>query len=85
MRRLRSAARWVAERLKDLLYGPGNTHLDIGRLVALWAILALLTAAGWNMWLKQPIDLGPAGLGGGLAGVLTAAVIYIYKDRGQSG
>jgi hypothetical protein len=72
---------WIAERLKDLLYGPGNSHLDIGRVTALGAAFLLTGATVWNMILKQPIDLGPAGLGGGLAGILTAAVVYIYHDR----
>jgi hypothetical protein len=72
---------WIAERAKDLLYGPGNNHLDIGRVTALGAALLLSFAALWNMYLKQPIDLGPGGLGGGLAAILTAAVVYIYHDR----
>jgi hypothetical protein len=35
----------------------------------------------WNMHLHLPIDLGPTGLGGAMAGILTAAVVYMYKDR----
>jgi hypothetical protein len=80
-----NALRWIAERLKDLLYTPGNDHLDVGRVTALGASALLTGAAIYNMTLHEPIDLGPGGLGGGLAGILTAAVIYIYHDRKDGG
>jgi hypothetical protein len=72
---------WICDRLKDLFYGVGNNHLDHGRVAAFLCLCSLLWATAWNMHLRQPIDLGPTGLGGGLAGVLTAAVIYMFKDR----
>lgn len=75
------ALRWIAERLKDLLYGPGNDHLDIGRVTALVALVSLIGATVANIRMHQAIDLGPGGLGGGLGAVLTAAVVYIYHDR----
>jgi hypothetical protein len=77
--------RWIAERLKDLFYGVGNTHLDHGRVAAFLCLSTLIGAAVWNMHLRQPIDLGPNGLGGGLGCILTAAVIYMFKDRQASG
>lgn len=85
LNRVTRIGRWIAARLKDLVYGPGNQTLDIGRVIALWSILTLVAAAAWNAYLKKEIDLGPAGLGGGMAAVLGAAVIYIYKDRGARG
>lgn len=75
------ALHWIAARLKDLLYGPGNSTLDIGRVTALGSAFLLTGATVWNMSRGKEIDLGPAGLGGGLAGILTAAVVYIYHDR----
>lgn len=83
MKHIFAAFRWIAERLKDLLYGPGNSSLDSGRLVA-WAALGMMFwGMAYNIQLKQPIDLGPAGVGGGLAAVLGALVIYLFKDRQQ--
>lgn len=84
LERARSILRWVADRLKDLLYDPGNNHLDNGRLMAFVATAALLAGEIHNILLKQPIDLGPGGLGGGLGAVLTAAVVYVIKDRSSS-
>lgn len=81
MSRLRRIGRWIVERLKDLFYIAGNDHLDHGRVVAFIALCALIGGEIHNIHLKQPIDLGPAGLGGGLTGVLGALVIYLFKDR----
>lgn len=73
--------RWIAARLKDLFYGPGNRYLDLGRVVGFVAALAIICAALWNMWLGEPIELGPAGLGGGLAAVVGAiAGLIAAKD-----
>ena len=67
---------------KDLLYGPGNLYLDLGRVLAFLLPLAMVGGAGWNVWLGLPLDLGPAGLGGGLAAVATAVAALIYvKDK----
>jgi len=77
--RCRRSLSWVAARLKDIFYGVGNSHLDIGRLIAFGSASAIVFAAVWNAVLRQPIDLQAFGLG--LSAVLTAAVVYIYKDR----
>jgi hypothetical protein len=79
------ALRWIAARLKDLFYGVGNNHLDHGRVAAFICLATLIAATAYNMRLRQPIDLGPGGLGGGLGAVLTAAVIYMFKDRQKGG
>lgn len=84
LERARSILRWVADRLKDLLYDPGNNHLDNGRVMAFVATAALLAGEIHNILLKQAIDLGPGGLGGGLGAVLTAAVVYVIKDRSSA-
>lgn len=67
----------VALRLKDLFYGPANAYLDLGRILAALTSLALIGAQLWNIYLGKEIDLGPSGLGGGLAAVLTAAAALI--------
>lgn len=73
--------RWIAARLRDLFYGPGNTYLDLGRVVGFIAALALIGSAFWNMHLGKEIELGPAGLGGGLAAVVGAiAGLIAAKD-----
>lgn len=70
--------------LKDLFYGPGNQHLDLARVVGGLAPSTLVAAAAWNVYLGLPIDLGPAGFGGGFAAVLTAAAALIYaKDKAR--
>jgi hypothetical protein len=76
------ALRWIADRLKDLLYDPTNTHLDPGRCIAMASLLSLIGAATWNMHLRLEIKLNEFGLG--LSGVLTALVVYIYHDRKDS-
>lgn len=71
--------------LKDLFYGPGNEAADIGRIGGGLAVLAMFTAAGWNVWLGLPIELGPTGFGGGLAAVLGGAAAWIYaKDHAKA-
>lgn len=82
---MRRLGRWIANRLKDLFYGVGNNHLDHGRVAAFVSIAIMIRATFYNMSLGQPIDLGPSGLGGGLAAILTAAVIYMFKERQRSG
>lgn len=74
--------RWIAARLKDLFYGPNNAYLDLGRVVGFIAALCLIIAALWNMLvLGKEIDLGPGGLGGGLAAVVGAiAGLIAAKD-----
>ena len=83
--RCKRLGNWIVERLKDLLYGPGNNHLDSGRVLAWLALGALIGGQIHNIHLKQPIDLGPGGLGGGLAAVLGALQLYLFGDRKQSG
>lgn len=68
--------------LRDLFMGPNNSFWDLGRILAFVSTLAMLGAQVWNIHLGLPIDLGPAGLGGGLAAVITAAAVLILaKDR----
>lgn len=69
--------KWAAVRLRDLFFGPGNVYLDLGRILATITALALICAQAWNIYLGKEIDLGPSGLGGGLAAVLTAAAALI--------
>lgn len=77
---------FISDRLKDLLYDPTNTKLDIGRTLGMAAFVLLALAAKHNaIDLKQPLDLGPTGFPGGLATVLAAAGVYIFKDRQQAG
>jgi hypothetical protein len=76
------ALRWLRDRFKDLFYGPQNAHLDLGRIVAFLGVVMLGAAVVANIKLGSPIDLGPNGLGGGLAAFLTAAAAFLYvKDR----
>ncbi len=69
--------KWLA----DLFKGPGNTYWDLGRIVTAFSVITLIGATVWNMRLGVPIDIGPGGLGGGLAAVITAAgVLIAAKD-----
>ena len=71
--------------LKDLLKGPGNLYWDLGRWLALVSALMMLGGQAWNIWLGLPIELGPAGLGGGLAAVLGGCAAFVWaKDRSGS-
>lgn len=71
--------------LRGLFYGPGNTDPDIGRIGGSLAILSMFLGAGWNVSLGLPLELGPAGFGGGLAAVCTAVGAWIYvKDRAKA-
>lgn len=74
---MRRLIRTCGNFLADLFKGPGNHFWDLGRILAFMALSGLMGATVWNIWLKQPIDLGPGGLGGGLAGVLTAAAGFL--------
>jgi hypothetical protein len=85
--------RWIAERLKDLLYATGNEHLDLARCVAaLFSGLATF-AVLWNtLVMRQAIDLGSFLMG--LAALATAiwagvaakdwARAQIMKAKGQN-
>lgn len=74
--------KWIGKRLKDLFYGNGNKHLDLGRVLSLFAVMAPLAAAGWNVYLGLEIQLGE--FGGGIAAVVTAcAVLIASKDAQQ--
>lgn len=67
--------------LADLFCGPGNFHWDLGRKVVAFCFLAMGVGLVWNIIAGQPVDLGPAGLGGGLAAVLgSAAALIAAKD-----
>jgi hypothetical protein len=84
MNRCRRIGGWIAERFKDLWYGPGNDHLDSGRVLAWIAVTSLIAGQVQDIYLRQPIDLGPGGLGGGLAAVVGALGVYLFKDRQQA-
>lgn len=72
--------RWLGRRCKDLFYGHGNKHLDLGRVLSFFAVMAPIGAAGWNVSLGKEIDLQAFGLG--IAAVVTAcAVLIVAKDR----
>ena len=69
--------KWIKARLRDLFYGVGNKHLDLGRVLAFIVTIALVLGQLWNVLLGKELDLGPGGLGGGLAAVITAAAALI--------
>jgi hypothetical protein len=71
--------RWIGNRAKDLFYGPGNVHLDLGRLVSFWSVITVIGATCWNVYLGKPIELQQLGLG--LGAVITACAAFIkWKD-----
>ena len=71
--------------VKDLLKGPGNLWWDLARVLALWGALMMLGGQAWNMWLGLPLELGPTGLGGGLAALYTAIAAFVWaKDKSGS-
>lgn len=61
----------------DLFKGPGNHYWDLGRIISALAVLMMLGGQAWNMHLKQPVDLGPSGLGGGIAAVVGACAAFL--------
>jgi hypothetical protein len=61
----------------DLFKGPGNHYWDLARIIATLAVLAEVGGQAWNIHLHKEIDLGPSGLGGGLASILTAAAVFL--------
>jgi hypothetical protein len=69
--------RWIGTRLKDLFYGPGNLHLELNRVSVGFSGLLVIAAVAWDMHKGQPIDLGPGGLSGGLAALITASGLGI--------
>lgn len=71
--------------LKDLFYGPGNVSADLGRILGAVGVLMMLGGQVWNIALGLPLELGPAGLGGGLAAVIGAVAALVYaKDRAKA-
>ncbi len=68
---------WVGSVIADLFKGPGNHYWDLGRILAFLGTATMAAGVGWNVHLGKPIDLGPGGLGGGLAAIYTAAGIYL--------
>lgn len=71
--------RWIGNRIKDLIYDSTNKHLDNGRVIAAVSLYLLAKAVAWNMHLQKEINLSELGVG--LSAILTALVIYVYKDR----
>lgn len=68
--------------IRDWLMGPGNAFWDLARALALFGALMMLGGQVWNIYLGLPIELGPAGLGGGLAALYTAIAGFIWaKDK----
>jgi hypothetical protein len=80
---LKKAGRWIADRLKDLLYDSNNGHLDNGRCIAALSLMTLIGATVWNMHIHKEIALSD--LGTGMAAILTALVVYVYHDRKTNG
>jgi hypothetical protein len=71
--------------LVDLFKGPDNEYWDLGRIVGGLAVFTMICGQVWNMLLGLPLELGPTGLGGGLAAVLGGAAALIYaKDRAKA-
>jgi hypothetical protein len=67
--------------LQDLFKGPANLYWDLGRWVVGASVALMVIAAAWNMHIGEAIELGPDGLGGGLAALLTAgAALIAAKD-----
>ena len=77
MKRLRKFFRWIAERFKDLWFGPDNEYLDLGRVLSTIAVLSIVGGQLWNIRLGKELDLGPAGLGGGVAAAMTASAAFL--------
>jgi hypothetical protein len=77
--------RWLGKVFRDLFYGPGNDAADLGRIIGTLGVLMMLGGQAWNMALGLPLELGPTGLGGGLAAVIGASAALIYaKDRAKA-
>ncbi len=71
--------------IRDLFMNVNNANWDLARIVGALGILMMLGGQVWNMLLGLPLDLGPAGMGGGLAAVLGGAAALIYaKDRAKA-
>lgn len=71
--------------VRDLLKGPNNLYWDLGRIMAVVSVAATLVAAYHNYSLGLPIELGPTGLAGGLAAIITAsAALILVKDRASN-
>lgn len=77
MKRLRRLLRWIGNRLKDLFYSTDNLGMDLARILVTFAVSGELAALYHNMRLHTAIDLGPNGLGGGMAAILTAGAAYL--------
>lgn len=70
---------------KDLLKGPGNVYWDLGRVAVATGLIQSIIAVGWNLYLGQPIDLGPTGLLGGLGAFFGGCAALIYaKDKSST-
>lgn len=75
--------RWFSNRFRDLFFGPGNVHADLGRVISFLATFAMLSSTVWNIMLGLPIELDKAGVG--YAAVLGACAAFIYaKDRAKA-
>ncbi len=62
--------------LRDILMGIGNTHWDIARMTALWAVLSYSFAFLYALiWLQKVPDW--SALGVGYAAVLAGAVTFV--------
>ncbi len=71
--------RWVGRFIQDLFWSTDNLGADLARFLAFAAVVGELIALRHNMNIKPkvPIDLGPGGLGGGMAAILTAAAGFL--------
>lgn len=84
---LRRAAAWIAARLKDVLYLPGNEHASFARILT-WLGIALYIAVIWFavVVLNQPVDF--LAIAGGYAmiagiGTGTTALQDIASSRAR--
>lgn len=63
--------------LADLFAGQGNISWELGRVLMGVAMLYVAVGIGWNIHLRQPIDLGPGGLSGGIAGIFGGGAAFV--------
>lgn len=71
--------------LRDLFMNVGNANWELGRIIGAIGVAMMLGGQVWNILLGLPIELGPTGLGGGLAAVLGGAAALVYaKDRARA-
>ena len=67
---------------RDILYGPSNTHYDVGRVSLAASIFATIAFQGWAIHNGQTFD--PIAFSGGLGALIGAAGLGIAaKDKAR--